>query len=46
MYGDLDPAAAPWLKPSLDLRRLSDADAGRLAKEFFIREGDDRVRSK
>lgn len=46
MYGDLDPAAAPWLKPSVEMKRLADADAGRMAKQFLIREGDDRVRSK
>ena len=46
LYGDLDPASAPWLKPSVEMKRMADADAGRMAKQFLIREGDDRVRSK
>ena len=41
LYGDLDPLAAPWRKPTPSMR-----DAKEGLGELLRRESDDRVRSR
>lgn len=46
MYGDLDPLAAAWSAPSAQMRERRAADTGKQLQQLWLREADDRVRSK
>jgi len=46
LYGDLDPLAAPWRAPSAAMRESRKADLAGGVRDAWLRESDDRVRSK
>lgn len=46
MYGDLDPLAKPWVAPSVEMKQLKASELGEALGRAWVRESDDRVRSK
>ncbi|KAL1520253.1 hypothetical protein AB1Y20_023723 [Prymnesium parvum] len=46
MYGDLDPKSSPWVAPSKEMKLLKAAEVGEALRGAWLRESDDRVRSK
>lgn len=45
-YRDADPFARPWAAPDAQMRERRAADAGEALKSAWLRESDDRVRSR
>ena len=46
IYRDLDPKAAPWVAPTVQMKQLKASELGESLTGLWVRESDDRVRSK
>lgn len=46
IYRDLDPKSSPWLKPTAGMKEARANELGETLGGLWIRESDDRVRSK